>query len=474
MLFTKPQTLSLLVLLFLTAILRLPSLFEPYWYGDELIRLIVAHQWFAGTKLYSGIFDNSPPVLYLIFGLAPNIFWLKFLAIIWVLGAVSVFYFIAIKIGQELSLGKFYPGAATLIFIILTSTPIFEGNIATAEIFALLPALAGIFLVLRKKEVFDSLVNTGAGVFFALATLIRIQSVTDFAAAATFLLFAKNLKAFSVLIVSFCATWFLVLLVFWFKEDLYGLTSDVFFGNLNYVNYANRLGIPFGLLGIKTGILIILIVLLSKFKKGKKSAEILTILWLFFSIFGSLVGGRNYSHYFLQITPPVALISARVLAIKLKNNLKTIVVLVMLAIISVMPLVYPRPFSYYLNFFNYFGNYQKYINWFDPRVTQSKIIASYIRQETGPNDEIFVLGNSPEIYLLSQRKPAAKYVVSYHLNFQPNARGETLSKLSQQPAKIMVVFEEGRKDFPNILPFLEKNYKFLVKIGKGEIWINSF
>ena len=43
-------------------ILRIPSLIEPYWYGDEGIYQVVGHAINSGEILYKDIWDNKPPL----------------------------------------------------------------------------------------------------------------------------------------------------------------------------------------------------------------------------------------------------------------------------------------------------------------------------------------------------------------------------------------------------------------------------
>src|SRR5258708_5448330 len=49
--------------------LRLPSFFEPYWYGDEGIYEVIGFALNKGRGLYTGIWDNKPPFLYLLYAL---------------------------------------------------------------------------------------------------------------------------------------------------------------------------------------------------------------------------------------------------------------------------------------------------------------------------------------------------------------------------------------------------------------------
>ena len=57
--------ISVVVLIF--SLLRLPSVIEPYWYGDEGIYEVLAQAMNQGRGLYSGIWDNKPPLLYIIY-----------------------------------------------------------------------------------------------------------------------------------------------------------------------------------------------------------------------------------------------------------------------------------------------------------------------------------------------------------------------------------------------------------------------
>src|SRR5581483_3733412 len=50
--------------------LRFPSIIEPYWYGDEGIYEVVGLAMDHGHLLYRDIWDNKPPLLYVVYALA--------------------------------------------------------------------------------------------------------------------------------------------------------------------------------------------------------------------------------------------------------------------------------------------------------------------------------------------------------------------------------------------------------------------
>src|SRR3989338_6358117 len=73
------------VILILTFIFRLPSLFEPFWYGDEGIFAAVGRNLNLGGVLYENSWDNKPPMIYLTYQLifkffGVSMFWLHLVA----------------------------------------------------------------------------------------------------------------------------------------------------------------------------------------------------------------------------------------------------------------------------------------------------------------------------------------------------------------------------------------------------------
>src|SRR3989339_384955 len=137
---------ALILILLLAIILRLPSLFEPYWYGDEGIYLTLGLAFKKGLVWYRDIHDNKPPLLYLLASFTGTVFWFRLLLTFWFGAAVAAFYRLTQKLLPET------PGAwslATLLLIVLTT--IFEGNIANAEIFIVLPVTLGILLTFKPR-----------------------------------------------------------------------------------------------------------------------------------------------------------------------------------------------------------------------------------------------------------------------------------------------------------------------------------
>src|SRR3972149_4588656 len=79
----------------LVFILRIPSFFEPYYYGDEMIYLTLGQGVGQGLTLYKDIHDNKPPLLYLTAAAAGNLFWFKVILTFWSLLTVTFFFKLA-------------------------------------------------------------------------------------------------------------------------------------------------------------------------------------------------------------------------------------------------------------------------------------------------------------------------------------------------------------------------------------------
>ncbi len=65
----------LLGILVLILVLRIPSFFEPYYYGDEMIYLTLGEGVRQGATLYKDLHDNKPPLIYIIAAVAGSLNW---------------------------------------------------------------------------------------------------------------------------------------------------------------------------------------------------------------------------------------------------------------------------------------------------------------------------------------------------------------------------------------------------------------
>ena len=92
---TPRDVLFLGLTLILFYLLRLPSLIEPYWYGDEAIYLTLGEGIRHNLVLYRDIFDHKPPLIYLIAAAAGSLYWFKLILLVWSIGTIALFWKLA-------------------------------------------------------------------------------------------------------------------------------------------------------------------------------------------------------------------------------------------------------------------------------------------------------------------------------------------------------------------------------------------
>ncbi|HAP37289.1 TPA: hypothetical protein DCQ19_00195, partial [Candidatus Shapirobacteria bacterium] len=107
-------------------LLRVPSLYEPNWYGDEGIYLVLGQAIRKGLLLYRDIHDNKPPLLYYAAALSQNVFGFRLLLSLLMIPTIYFFYRLIKQLVQNENIVKL----STFLFLIITSVPTFEGNIA--------------------------------------------------------------------------------------------------------------------------------------------------------------------------------------------------------------------------------------------------------------------------------------------------------------------------------------------------------
>ena len=176
----------LLILCLIFFLLRLPSLFEPNWYGDEGIYQSIGFSIRAGRQYYTGVWDNKPPLLFVIYALVNgDQFLARSFSLLFGLGAVVSYFLLSSKVFLNKSVCIF----TTFIFVLLFGLPIIEGNIANSENYMLLPILVSANLAYPVLILFDTKLKKYqivrlfiSGMILSLSFLIKIVSVFDFAA----------------------------------------------------------------------------------------------------------------------------------------------------------------------------------------------------------------------------------------------------------------------------------------------------
>lgn len=481
--------------------LRLPSIIEPYWYGDEGVYEVIGQALNHGALLYRDIWDNKPPLLYSIYALfqgnQPEI---KTFSLIIGLLSIITFFFLA----QEIFKKRKISILSTSLFVLLFATPILEGDIANAEDFLLLPILlAGLIIYKysqKQKNIFPKGIFAG-GILLGIAFLIKIVAIFDSAAFLFFLVaftgygnhvkaenqkfkkdklfFKKIFAAFSLkniyglairvssfsfpLIAGFLIPFIITVIYFAINHALSDFFQAVFFSNVDYVGYENTLlGIPQGLLLLKIIFLAVILTIIIKKHKSITKPTLFIILWLIFSLFNVYFSGRPYTHYAIVLIPSFCLFIGLLFYYK---SLKNKAVIFISAIILIFILSQHFSFNttetylYYQNSIQFITgkkSVEEYQSFFDPNVPRDYTLATFIATHTTKSDSVFIWGNTPQIYALSDKLPITKYTVAYHI-IQNNAYEQTQKAINEKAPKYIIVLSESQP-LPFVIPLYIMRY----------------
>jgi 4-amino-4-deoxy-L-arabinose transferase-like glycosyltransferase len=472
--FNKYKFWIILFIIFL--LLRIPSLFEPNWYGDEGIYLVLGQAIRKGLVLYKNIHDNKPPALYFLAAISQTVFGFRLLLLLFMIPTIYLFN----------RLSKFFLSdqgsrIATFIFLLLTSIPLVEGNIANAEVFMLLPTIAAVLFLINSKQPRISQIII-SGLLLGFAFTIKIPVVIEFIFLCLWLLidhltsFKKifsNIKTVVIFSISF-----IIPIIFWTiyysaQGALVPFLNASLFQNFGYLSSwatgTHTSSVSSGGLIVRLFVLLIawFLIFILKIKQEISKNFSFILFWFSATIFGSLLSGRPYPHYLIQVLPPLALVLVEL--VNFKNRKNQVLSLLCLFIFSFtlfkFNFYYYPVFSYYSNFYSHLVGKKStadYRNYFGSQINDMYEISDYIKSNTTSVDKIFVWGDLPYIYALSDRLPTSRYTVAYHI-VDFDGYVSTMDKLKSNLPKFIVYTVMPDRPFPALDNFIN-NYYFPVKL----------
>ena len=481
---TKSWSALLLILLFIVLLLRLPSLFEPFWYGDEGIYLTLGQSVRQGQTLYRDIHDNKPPLLYWLAGVAGTVFWFRFILLVWMIGTTIALFRLAQKFFKSSRLVLFL----TALFVFLTSSPLFEGTITNAEHFFIGLVILGVYFFLVKQF-------WRSGLIIGLAFLFKSPPLFDWLALVAFSFLAvgfvgdkKNLsskiKERLPLAIGFLIPTLLTFIFYALKPDaLFYYWESAWWQNLPYLSSwggQERVGLLSNQLFWRG--IILVIILVGVFLKRqfflKKKNFLLVFLWLALAIFGAFLSSRPYPHYLLQVAAPLLIIFGFLVSFVGQKKFYGYFLAGLAPVVLLVTGFFYYHFythkvvAYYQNFAQFvLGQKEKeaYFNWFDDNTWRNYQAVEFINDILPWGEKIFVWGNEPHLYALSRRVPVGRYTVAYHIR-DFDRHQEVLTAIVNNPPKIIVYDQSYHYPFGQLLVFLNKNYRLIEQSGSLEIW----
>jgi len=478
----------LLIASFIFFLLRFPSLFEPYWYGDEGIYQVLGMAIRNGRLLYMDIWDNKPPLLYMLYSLFnSDQFTLRLVSLVFGVLSLIVFFALSRKLFEEKE-GNKIAIFSTIIFGFLFALPIVEGNIANSENFMLLPIILSGFLIFTAKERLKKNILILSGFLLGIAFLFKIVGIFDFAAFFVFL-FILNLpkKISNFKNIVYAQLYFLLPFVLGFIFPivasalfflLHGFSTFKYFleasfvQNVGYVGYGNKFIVPQGLLISKLLLLcLFLLVLLAK-RNVFSRTTLFILIWFAFSFFNAFFSGRPYTHYVLVLIPSFSLLIGLLFWDKKYRFLLILIFIVSFYLILKNFSFYGKTFFYYQNFFSFITGREtvaEYRGFFDKKTPVDYELAQYIKTKTKKDDNIFIWGNNAQVYALSDKLPPGRYAVAYHISGYKDGIENTREAFLKQEPKLVIIMPDQSQ-----IPFSLYNYGRVVKIDNVLIYERIF
>ncbi|MFC1668932.1 ArnT family glycosyltransferase, partial [Spirochaetota bacterium] len=335
------------VIIVLVFILRISGLYQPILDIDESVFSEFANIILDGGLPYIDAIDNKPPLNYYFFALVFKVFGKNnlpsvHLVTIFIVIATSIFVYLLTKEIFNKRAGVI----SALLFVFLAHTYEPKYISTSGETLINLPVIISIFIymkfrALNLKHLFlfvfsgmllgiSILLNYKAGIYPILIIIHGILVLIIFRGSDNF--FESLKQEFIKLLVTGISAMvpvFLVMLYFYnignIEEFLYwgfnynfgyissGVSSQPFLKSLARTSYFIFCSLPAWII-VLVFVKRDFIINIKEIIKGKAGYGnlnfIFLILWLVFSFYSALIGGRTYGHYFIQIIIPLSILTS--------------------------------------------------------------------------------------------------------------------------------------------------------------------
>ncbi|MDA1079563.1 MAG: hypothetical protein O2840_02635 [bacterium] len=502
----EPKGLLFTLFLLLT-ILRVPNFAEPYWNGDEGIYLTIGTALREGGTLYTSIVDHKTPLIYYL-AMVDNQLQFRILLYVMMLLSTAAFFSLARTLFGRLKTA----GIATLLFVVFTSLPWFEGHIPNGELFVIAFVLYGAWLLLQTSVV-KSFFNTNttikklqisqkenlllffAGSSFGLALLTKVPALFDIIAFGLIFVFLawrtklQQLKPqlWSAGVFAIGCIVPLILSIIYFYAI--GSGQDYLdFGLLYNFKYAGSWQLSFSspvLLFLFTlqGKAILLggmLLLLLGLNRKLSPATQFSLAWFWLALFASLLSNRPYPHYFLQVIPPAAVLVAllftreRGMTAAAKNRRLALISGSLVTLLAVLVLLNVGLYStgaYYKNWFKYLTkqySQQEYFQTFDSLMNDNYAAARTITT-TRLKPSLFIWGTNPMLYALTKTVPPTRFTVSFHIA-DLNVYEQTMRDVELARPEYIIIMNNEARELPGLYTLLFDEYTINTQYQNFTLW----
>lgn len=446
------DSIPLALICLLPILLYLPFMSAPFE-RDEGVYATIADGMLKGQVPYRDLFDNKPPIVFVWYAVGFLLFGEQVAApriVAAVLLSITTLSLYA-QVRMLFPRGVAYLAAA--LFALSTGLP-YVALHANTEAYMLLPlvlSLLAFTTAIKTSRLRWFLVS---GIFGGLAILTKQVAVWNLLALGGMALWwswRKSGGGWRALLPSLClgggsALAIAVVALPWAYS---GALGDFFYATVAYnYKYVGMVSNAQRLFLLKRTVLFFLFFsavaapltigalagLLTLLRIRKPFGYYLLIIWALASAVGVATGGRFYPHYFLEIMPVLAILTAVVVYDRFRTRRfrpvpKVLLVAAALFVaisLTTSGLLYFAPDNTERTFSDDVY-YQK--EWEEA----SRQLGAYIAARTAPDDRIFNYGRESQLYFYADRLPAAPYFYDWAYTYDENALAETIAVLREQP-----------------------------------------
>jgi hypothetical protein len=398
---------------------HLPSFVHRLLDGDEAIYASIAALMNTGAPLYgTGGVDNKPPGIFWIYAATFRAAGTYQMTAVHAVGlavilATCVLLFV---IGRDL--GAVRAGLLSALFYgVLTAAGNPRLLAANTELFMMLPLVASVLLMLRRRWLWSGLLLVGAGAFRQVAAVNVLLAV----AGILWLEPAGNRRRSAALfaggIAAGLAAGALALLLTgslagfwrWTVSSLYGYASTNWIPSFVWLRAKDSI-LPF-LVDMAVLWIAAIAWIVRMWQEARHPhpglrpdlpgerggvGDRLVVVWLAVAMIGSVAAGHLSWHYFIQAMGPLAVAAA--LAFERLTLRRSVVAVAALGIL--LPA---------LGWWAYDLSADPLTYDFGPPVPQHQSVATYISDHTTPGQRVFVWGDWPALYIESDRVMASRF-----------------------------------------------------------------
>jgi 4-amino-4-deoxy-L-arabinose transferase-like glycosyltransferase len=491
------------VLVFVVA--RLPSFFEPHWYGDEAGYATIARELLRGKTLYVDAWNNKPPLQLWTVALPVGLFGaseaalhvLTFISGLLALAGVAV-------LGRRL-LSPWRAGFALVAAGLLLGMPILDAELIVPESLLIAPATwAGVVLITRLSRGASEVVRPelwpiAVGALAAAAIAYQQTAVADAGAFGLILLVAgrswRRLALYLGTVVGITAVWVGVAIAAAGASRVgYALAGF-------YVAYTQSV-LPQDVAGglRHWGLVFLLTLLIAVGAVLQQASRTLTwALWVWAgaTLLVSAAAHQPFAHFLTPAVVPVVLAvaslpaprritslgpRARLAAVPLAAGILTVGFMARTAGMDWIPNLAGPGMNTYRNLAIYYGgsaqaavepeSRESWRSEFDERVDGDQAAAAWVRTHGMAGHSAVVWSNDPWPYLLADLPLMLPTAPIYNDVTLLGQNGELSARVREINPELIVAGDDAMLQFPEVQPVL-RHYRMVWDESHVTVWLRQ-